>query len=127
MEYTDNKFEVGQIWNYRTRDGEENSTIQIVKIEKYENHEAFIHISVNGLKLKNPSIEGGISETIGHLPFSRKSIMENVTKLVKQKESLSDFEEGYQNWKNAFEAEEGGVFSISIAKAINYVEGTINQ
>lgn len=127
MDYKDDKFEVGQIWNYETREGEENSTIQIVKIDKYENQEAIVHISVEGLKMKNPSIEGGISETIGHLPFARKSIDESVTKLVNPKSELSDFEEGYQNWKKAFEAEEGGIFTINISEAVKFVESTMNQ
>ena len=127
MDYQDEKFEVGQIWNYETRKGEENSTIQIVKIDKYENEEAFIHISVKGLKMKNPEIQGGISKTIGHLPFTRKSILESVTKMVNSKDELSDFEDGYQNWKEAFEAEKGGVFTISVSEAVKYVEDTMKQ
>lgn len=127
MDYKDDKFEVGQIWNYETRKGEEGSTIQIVKIDKYKNQDAFIHISIKGLKMKNPAIEGGISETIGHLPFARKSVVESVTTLVSSKEKLSDFREGYQSWKEAFEAEKGSVFTISISDAVKYVEEVMNQ
>ena len=127
MDYQDDKFEVGQIWNYETREGEEKSTIQIVKIDKYENQEAIIHISVKGLKVKNPMIEGGFSETVGHLPLSRKSVLESVTKLIKTKKKLSDFEEGYQTWKEAFEAGEAGVFSISIAEAVKFLEKAMNK
>ncbi|WP_338761139.1 hypothetical protein WAF17_14905 [Bernardetia sp. ABR2-2B] len=127
MNYTDEKFEVGQVWNYETRKGEENSTIQIVKIDKLENEEVFIHISVNGLRMKNSSTESKLSETIGHLPFSRKSIVESVTTLKSSKEELSDFEAGYQNWKEAFEAKKAGVFTISIAEAVKFVETTMNQ
>ena len=32
----DYKYKVGQIWNYDNRPGEENSTIKILKIDKYE-------------------------------------------------------------------------------------------
>jgi len=127
MDYKDEKFEVGQVWTYETRTGEENSTIQILKIDKYENQEAFIHVSVEGLKLKNPKIESGVSEDIGHLPFSRKSLNESVTKLVSNKEELSDYKDGYNAWKEAFEKEKAGVFSISISEAVEFVESTLNQ
>lgn len=127
MEYKDDNFEVGQIWSYENRQGEANSTIQIVEIDKYVNQEAIIHISVNGLNLKNTTVEGGISETIGHLPFSRKAFEESITKLVKSDEKLTDFEEGYMNWKEAFETGKGGIFTISIKEAINYVEEIISK
>jgi hypothetical protein len=127
LDYKDEKFEVGQIWNYETRTGEENSTIQIVKIDKYENQEAFIHISVKGLKMKNPSVEGGISKTIGHLAFARKSVIESVTKLVNPKEELSYSKERYQTWKKTFEADKAGVYIRSISEAVKYVETRMNQ
>ena len=134
LDYKDEKFEVGQIWDYETRIGEENSTIQIVKIDKYENQEAFIHISVKGLKMKNPSIEGGISKTIGHLAFARKSVVESITKLVDPKEGLlgykegyQSWKEGYQSWKKVFEADKGGVITRSISEAVKYRETRMNQ
>ncbi|MEM1321103.1 MAG: hypothetical protein AAGG75_12690 [Bacteroidota bacterium] len=125
--YKDDKFEVGQVWNYEARLGEEGSTVQIVKIDKYEGQEAFIHVAVSGLEVKNPAVESGISETISHLPFSRTSFAESITELVDAKAALSDYEEGYNEWRAAFEAEEGGVFAISIAEAVNYIESTLNQ
>jgi hypothetical protein len=34
--FQDDKFKEGQVWKYNTRSGEENSTITILKVEKYD-------------------------------------------------------------------------------------------
>ena len=52
-DFQDNKFKVGQIWKYNTRQSEEKSTLTILKVEKYDSAGVVIHIYVNGLKLKN--------------------------------------------------------------------------
>ncbi len=126
MEYKDEKFEVGQVWKYQAREGEAESTLQILKIEKFADQESFIHVSVKGLHVKNPNGETGVSETIQHLPFARKAIAKSVTELVSSKTEIADFEEGYETWKKAYDAGEGGVFSISVAEAVAFVEKTLN-
>jgi hypothetical protein len=68
-DFQDDKFKVGQIWNYNTRTGEDNSTLTILKVEKYDSAGVVIHIYVNGLKLKNPQRPSGFSDDIGHLPI----------------------------------------------------------
>ena len=119
--FEDNKFKVGQIWNYETRKGEENSKIEILKVEKYEKDGIIIHIYVNGLKVKNPN-KPGILEDIGHLPLSKDAVEKSVTTLVSENNELPDFMEGYKNWKNAFDNNTGGIFSISVKEIVQYLE-----
>lgn len=64
----DDKFKVGQIWKYNTRTGEDNSTLTILKVEKYDSAGVVIHIYVNGRKVKNPQRPSGFYDDIGHLP-----------------------------------------------------------
>lgn len=127
INFQDNKFKVGQIWNYETRKGEENSKIEILKVEKYEKEGIVIHIYVNGLKIQNPNTPSGISEDVGHLPFSKAAIEKSVTTLVSENNELPDFMEGYKNWKNAFDNNTGGVFSISVKEAVQYVEESMSN
>jgi len=127
LDFIDDKFKVGQIWKYKTREGEEDSRIQILKIDKFKDNEPFIHISIHGLKIKSPASESGYSETVGHLPFDRKSFDESVTELEGQKSITTDHLDGYQTWKEAFEAEKAGVFTISIAKVIAFLERSMNE
>lgn len=41
----DMKYRVGQEWNYKTRPGEENSILRILKIEEYPASGKVIHIN----------------------------------------------------------------------------------
>ena len=125
--FQDNKFKVGQIWNYETRKGEENSKIEILKVEKYKKDGIIIHIYVNGLKVRIPNKSSGISDEIGHLPLSKDAVLKSVTTLVSENNELPDFMEGYKNWKNAFDNNTGGIFSISVKEAVQYVEETMSN
>ncbi len=126
-EYEDNKFKPRQIWNYNTRVGEENSTIEILKVEKYDSAGIVVHIYVSGVKVKNPYKSTGFSDEIGHLPFSKYAVLNSVTTLVSENNKLPDFKEGYTNWKEAFDSNKGGIFSIAIQDAVKYVEEAMNN
>lgn len=126
-DFQDDKFKVGQIWKYKNRLGEENSTITILKVEKYDKNGIVIHIGVNGLKLKNPQRPNGFSDNIGHLPLSKDAMLKSVTTLVSENNTLPDFIEGYNTWKEAFDNNKGGVFSIAVGEAVKYVEETMKS
>ncbi len=121
-DFIDDKFKVGQIWKYNTRPGEANSTLTILKVERYDNTGIVIHICVNGIKIKNPQRTSGFIDDIGHLPLSKDAVLKSVTTLVSEDNKSPDFREGYNNWKEAFESNKGGVFSIVVSDAVKYVE-----
>jgi hypothetical protein len=68
----DDKYAVGQIWEYQTREGEEKSTLTIVNVEKNKKNGTIINVFVGGLKVKNPNADNGLSDEIAHLPFSKR-------------------------------------------------------
>jgi len=109
------------------RGGEENSRLTILKVESYKKKEIVIHVYVHGLKLKNPARPGGISTDIGHLPFAKVAVLNGVTELEMENGVLPEFKEGYENWKAAFKSGKGGVFTIGVSEAVDYVEKAINQ
>jgi hypothetical protein len=126
-EYQDDKFQTGQIWKYKTRVGEENSTIEILKVEKYDSVGIVIHIFVNGLKVKNPHKPTGFSDEIGHLPLSKDAVLQSVTTIVSENNKLPDYKEGYNNWKEAFDSNKDGVFFITVQDAVKYVEEAMSN
>jgi len=126
-DFLDDKFEVGQIWNYETRTGEKNSTIEILKVENYEKSGIVIHIYVSGIKVKNPHKPSGFSDEIGHLPLSKDAVLNSVTTLVSENNKLTDYKDGYNNWKVAFDSNKGGIFSIPVKEAVQYVEEAMNN
>jgi hypothetical protein len=125
-DFQDDKFNVGQIWNYNTRPGEENSTLTILKVEKYDSLGIVIHIYVSGLKLKNNQKPGGYTDDIGHLPLSKEAVLKSVTHLVSEHNKLPDFQEGYTTWKTAFNSNKAGIFSIDVSEVVKYVEEVMN-
>lgn len=120
------EYEVGQIWEYKTRDGEETSRITIVNITEHEHHGSIISIYINGLKIKYPFNELGYLNEMTHSPCSKNSIDISVTRLVETTSILPDFKEGFNEWKEQFDLGKAGVFGGSIKEIIETLEQSVN-
>ncbi len=108
---------VGQFWKYK--DGYEGSYVVILKVEERRGQE-IVHISVNGLPFEDV-------KDIGHMPFAKSTVEENLTDLISENNELPDFEEGYQMWNDAWENGQGGIYTISVKKAVEFVIDTLNS
>ena len=117
----------GQIWSYDTRANESTSRLTIVAVDDDPKHGLIVHISVEGLALRTPQVPNGISETVSHMPFSEDALKSCVVELLQSEAPLPDYRDGYDTWKDAFDRGEAGVFSISVADAIDAMESAINQ
>jgi hypothetical protein len=121
------KFHVGERWSYRTRPGEEKSLLTIVKVESSPRLGIIVHISLDGLRVKSAHAPSGFSETISHMPFAETSIEKSVTTLTATSVPLPAFEEGYTEWRRAFEAGKGGIFMITVAEGVGFIETVLNK
>ena len=121
----DSQFQVGQKWNYQTRPQDLGATFTIVKVEATEKLGTVVHISLSGLKLKNAHHPTGWSETVAHMPFSEDAIARSVTDLVERNAPLPEFQDGYDEWRKAFEAGRGGVFTLTVAEAVGGMEAAM--
>lgn len=117
----------GQLWAYRTRVGEEKSAVLINKIETHRELEKIFHISVDGVKVKNRRIQGGISSELPHFPVSEETLKKSLTKLLGKRNPNPDYIEGYKTWKSAFDAGDAGIFTISVSEIVDFIEDTINK
>ena len=52
-------YAVGQVWEYKTRPGEEASRIYIAKIDENEKLGRIFHIYIDGLTIKNKHTDAG--------------------------------------------------------------------
>lgn len=120
-------YAAGQVWSYKTRPGEENSTVLINKVETDAKLGKIFHISVNGVKVKNRHVAGGISTELPHLPVSEKTLKKSLTKLIGTQAPNPNYIEGYKTWRAAFDAGNAGVFTISVSEIIGFVEKTMNE
>lgn len=124
---TESRYKVGQVWSYKTRSQEKKSTFIVVKVESHPKLGNIIHIALRDLKMKNPHSPDGISDTANHLPFAEEAINKSAVKLLKEKADLPDYEEGYGMWREAFDDGRAGIYTITIAEAVNVMEATLNQ
>ena len=76
------EYSEGQVWSYKTRPGEEKSTVLINKIEPHEKLGKIFHISVSGVKVKNKHIAGGITSELPHFPVSEETLNKGLIKLI---------------------------------------------
>jgi hypothetical protein len=123
----DSEFRVGQVWNYKTRPAETNSTLTICKVEVAGKLGKVVHFSVADVRIKNPQNKDGFATNISHLPFAESAVKQSVTQLLKEGVGLPEFRHGYDSWREAVEAGKGGVWTISIAEAVAAMESVLNK
>ena len=121
------KYKPGQVWSYDARPGEEKSYFIVLKIESDSELGTIVHLALRGLKMKNPRSPDGLSENVNHMPFSLEAINRSAIKLLQEKADLPPFEEGYKLWREAFDAKRAGIYTISVAEAVNVMEVGLNQ
>lgn len=123
----DIEYSVGQEWNYKTRPAEATSTLTILKIEEYPKTGKVIHISISGLKMRNPDSPTGFAEKLSHIPISEEALDKSVTKVYKENSTIPDSIEmdGYSYWKKEFDKGDAGVFTIPVSEIVNSMEKLI--
>lgn len=100
------RYAEGQVWEYRTRRGEEHSLVKIQRIETDpDTHEPIFHVSMVGLKGPNSTV-------LAHAPVSQTTLDTSVTRLSVDHGQFPTADEGIAEWKRA----SGGVYSVSLAE-----------
>jgi hypothetical protein len=120
---TDDKFRVGDVWEYETRKGEEHSRLTIVKIDNSPELGLIVHIGVDNVRFLNCS-GGPEPEAVPHMPFARKALEASVKKRVASGQPLPAFQSGYEEWKTAYSKKHAGVYVVSVAGAVSVAEKT---
>lgn len=121
------EFKPGQVWSYKTRPGEEGSVLTVVKVDSTPKLGNIVSVYVEGVTVPNPVHPDKPNHDITHMPFTEKALKDSVTRLIRTDASLPGYEEGYEEWKSAFEAGQGGVFTESVSKAVGFLEKTLED
>jgi hypothetical protein len=77
----DGRFKVGDVWAYSTREGEEESTLTILKVESSPELGVIVHIAVERVRLANCH-DGPSPDSVPHMPFARRALNDSVTKKI---------------------------------------------
>ncbi len=115
--------QIGQEWEFTARPGDPHPTLVIVRMDSLPKVGEVIHVSIRGVRLRNPRAPGGYSDQMAHMPFSRTALEGSLTRLLHESVPLPDFEDGYAQWKSA----RGGAFAISVREALDFMEKTLSQ
>lgn len=121
------EYQAGQIWQYKTRLGEEQSRLYIVKVETLSNGERAFHIYLDNLRIPDGRLPGRVQTELPHAPVSAKTLDLSVVKLQGSTADLPDVSEGYAAWREAYDAGEGGIFTIPVSQIIDFIEGIARQ
>ncbi|MEA3057295.1 MAG: hypothetical protein QOF34_110, partial [Sphingomonadales bacterium] len=95
-----NGYQVGQVWEYRTRPEDAGSLLRIQKIEEIPASAKVgpvYHISVIGVHFGG-SLAGA---ELQHLPVSRETLDASVTRLSSSKAAFPDPSAGIAEWRSA--------------------------
>jgi hypothetical protein len=115
-------FDVGQVWSYRTRAGEEASRAYVARVDRDLGSKPVFHLYIDGLKLKNPLVEGGVQDHLVHVPVSQEALEASVIAMTQEGVIPPDISEGYIIWREAFEQGQAGVFTMSLQRVVQYIE-----
>jgi hypothetical protein len=122
---TTHEYSEGQVWSYVTRPGEEGSTLVIRAIESYPGEGEVFHIGIEGVKLRNHRVTGGIQATMRHTAVSRQTLDVSVDKAIDIAAPDGGWREGYEIWKQAFDNDDAAVFQIPVAEILDYIERVV--
>jgi len=117
----------GQRWKYRTRPGEDGSTVTVMRLESDALLGDLVHVVVEGVAVLNPRLESGLQTSICFVPLERRAFHESVTRLVATEEIAesvrAEFEDAYRAWHD--EPEGHGAFSIPLAEIVALLERSL--
>lgn len=78
-----------------------------------------LHISVRGLRARNPHTDSGFQNRLPHEPISRRALDASVTTMTAEGiPPEEDFERGYAQWLK----EKGDSFTVTVAEVIDLLE-----
>jgi hypothetical protein len=122
---TTHVYSEGQVWSYRTRPGEEGSTVVIHRIESYPEEGDVFHIAIEEVRLRNHRVDGGLQTAMRHVPVSRATLDASVLDLLRIAAPEEGWREGYEVWQQAFANGDAGVFDIPVADILGYIETVV--
>ena len=111
------RYAAGQVWEYRTRPGDEGSLLKIQKIERdsrFAKTGPVYHISVIGFHLANPRIR----PVLPHAPVAKHVLDASVTRLSHVRPPFPDAVPGIVQWQGVH----GGVYTIPVAQIIDALD-----
>ena len=110
------RFHAGQVWAFRPPANQPHARLTVLRVESGGKHGTIVHIAISGVSY------GEGQTQIQHLPFAEAAVERSVTTLERESGPVPDFAEGYLQWRQAFDAGKGGIFTGTVAEVFRAQE-----
>lgn len=124
-EVSDDKYKPGQVWSYKTRADEHESTLTILRVEQGPEKKRIVHIRVDHVQLTNCT-GGPAPDNFEHMPFAKEALDESVLKVIRRG-AVPDFHNGYSEWRAAWDAGNAGYYTITVSLALDVAQKTFDH
>ena len=124
------RFEAGQIWSMLGRPKDGDAHLLILAVTGEPSREPIYSVAVTGVKIKNPSCEGGVQDVLPHAPVSEKVLGDAAIDLVARDGPTADHPDhadAYRQWQQSCEDGDAGVFTIPIVEILDLVEQVVSS
>ncbi|MGE0231546.1 MAG: hypothetical protein AB7O39_11750 [Flavobacteriaceae bacterium] len=121
-------FAAGQVWRAVGRPQDPEPLLLILAVIPNEIIGPVYSIAMTGVRIRNPAFEGGVQTILPHAPVTQEVLADAVIELVREDGPTSahpDFAEAYSDFRELYDAGEGGVFTISVPEILDMVEAGI--
>lgn len=115
-------YAVGQLWRCEGRSADEVPTLLINRIETHPRGGEILHITVRDVQIRHPAAPGGVMTWMAHLPVIGQVFERSHAVLVGQDTPDPAYIEGYQQWKQAFDAGNAGSYGIAMSEILASIE-----
>ncbi|TPJ23404.1 hypothetical protein [Mesorhizobium sp. B2-7-2] len=119
-----NPFKPGQIWTYRGA-VPASSRVIVGAVDSFDgNQQAIVSISVTDAPI--PTGEKQL-QTVSHMPISAEALRASVVELEGVAPIPSGFENGYRQWRQAYDSGKGGYFTIPVKEIVGILRTQFDQ
>jgi hypothetical protein len=115
------KFRAGQVWVFTPPTNQPNARLTVLRVEDGGKLGTIVHVAISGASY------GDGQTQIQHLPFAESAIERSVTRLERESGPVPDFVEGYRQWRQAYDAGKAGIFTITVAEAVDAVTSIVRD
>ena len=114
-------YEIGQVWTYKTRPQETNSTLTILRVDNTSKLGPVMFVGLKDVRGLHPS--GKVLSSMSPLPFTKDALDQSVVKLVGKTDKLMSSDFGYQKWKEAqFAGKKPPTYAKPVAEIVRALE-----
>jgi hypothetical protein len=109
----------GQVYQLPGLDSGATATICHVDDDPFG---SVIHVRIEGIRLPNPEVAGGVSKGIHLMPFTEEALSESVGPMIADSIEVTNWETAYEAWRDAYEEGEATVWSLPVYDAVQVMQ-----